>query len=162
MTDKTQALLPVTQADREAAAPFANCLSDMQDIFDGKADGLPVVQAFARHRQSHSLPGDVGTEAEAWLRAISDWLLANDHDMTLPSGVLDTDPLDIADRLAALTPSPCPGDVGTVDRIWAELVKTQNLGPDSKRTTLFVSRRDVENALAAALAPSALSGGEVE
>lgn len=45
----------VTQADREAAAPFANCLSDMQDIFNGKADGLPVVQAFARHRISHSL-----------------------------------------------------------------------------------------------------------
>ncbi len=44
-------------------------------------------------------------EAEAWLRAISSWLLANDHDMMLPSGVLDTDPLDIADRLAALTSS---------------------------------------------------------
>ena len=60
MTDATQALLPVTQSDRDAAAPFANCLSDMQDIFDGRADGLPVVQAFARHRQAHSLPGDVG------------------------------------------------------------------------------------------------------
>lgn len=40
------------------------------------------------------------TQAEEWLRAISDWLLANGHDMTLPSGVLDTDPLDIADALA--------------------------------------------------------------
>ena len=43
---------------------------------------------------------DALREAEAWLRAISDWLLANDHDMTLPSGILDTDPLDIADSLA--------------------------------------------------------------
>ena len=40
------------------------------------------------------------TQAEEWLRAISDWLIANDHDMMLPSGVLDADPLDIADALA--------------------------------------------------------------
>jgi hypothetical protein len=39
------------------------------------------------------------TEAEQWLRAISTWLLENDYDMTLPDGILDTDPLDIADRL---------------------------------------------------------------
>ena len=42
---------------------------------------------------------DAVKEAEVWLRAISTWLLENDHDMTLPDGVLDTDPLDIADRL---------------------------------------------------------------
>ncbi len=64
----------------------------------------------ARHRQSHSLPEDVGKEAEAWLRAISSWLLENDYDMVLPSGVLDTDPLDIADRLAALTAPPTSGE----------------------------------------------------
>lgn len=40
----------VTQADRVAAGPYAGCLSDMQDIFDGKADDLPVVQAFKDHR----------------------------------------------------------------------------------------------------------------
>src|SRR5690606_27635314 len=45
-------------------------------------------------------------EAETWLRAISDWLLANDYDMSLPSGVLDTDPLDIADKLRALSATP--------------------------------------------------------
>lgn len=39
--------------------------------------------------------------AIAWLRACSDWLLAHDHDMQMPGGILDTDPLDIADALAA-------------------------------------------------------------
>lgn len=42
-------------------------------------------------------------EAADWLRAISTWLLTHDHDMCLPDGVLETDPLDIADRLAALS-----------------------------------------------------------
>lgn len=58
--------------------------------------------------------------AEAWLRACSAWLLSNDLDMKMPSGILDTDPLDIADELAALarrTPSPAPaGEVEQVDR----------------------------------------------
>lgn len=178
MTEAMQAPLPVTQSDREAAAPFANCLSDMQDIFDGKADGLPVVQAFARHRQAHSLPGDVGTEAEAWLRAISSWLLANDHDMTLPSGVLDTDPLDIADRLAALTPSPCPGDgmrealsdifaawdahVEAIDATRAERAvydERYRASEEAKREWYRAMHRFIDNpATRAALTPSALSG----
>lgn len=40
-------------------------------------------------------------EAEVWLRAISTWLLETDNDMKLPSGVLDTDPLDIAEAFRA-------------------------------------------------------------
>lgn len=55
-------------------------------------------------------------EAEQWLRAISDWLLTHDHDMLLPSGILDTDPLDIADRLA--THSPAPMAVSLEDGEW--------------------------------------------
>lgn len=115
------ALLPVTDAGGYTAAEreLLDSLGGYQNVFNAIADATSVyaegvgvnigVRAFIRsitpHSQSHPLPGDVGTEAEAWLRAISDWLLANDHDMALPSGVLDTDPLDIADRLAALTPS---------------------------------------------------------
>lgn len=38
------------------------------------------------------------TEAQNWLRAISDWLLSTDNDMKLPTGILDTNPLDLADR----------------------------------------------------------------
>jgi hypothetical protein len=56
----------------------------------------------ARHRlatQADALA--VMREAEAWLRAISTWLLETDNDMKLPDGVLDTDPLDIADNLRA-------------------------------------------------------------
>lgn len=41
-------------------------------------------------------------EAEAWLRACSDWMLTNDLDMQVPDGVLDNDPLNIADRLAVM------------------------------------------------------------
>lgn len=39
-------------------------------------------------------------QAEQWLRAIGDWLLATDNDMKLPNGILDVDPADIADSLA--------------------------------------------------------------
>lgn len=47
-------------------------------------------------------PSRVIKEAEQWLRAIHDWLIFTDKDMKLPNGVLDTDPLDIAERLSAL------------------------------------------------------------
>ncbi|SKB62892.1 hypothetical protein [Sphingopyxis flava] len=59
---------------------------------------------------------DAVKRAEEWLRAISDWLLANDHDMTLPSGILDTDPLDIADDLAALSATPAQ-EVDETERV---------------------------------------------
>lgn len=39
-------------------------------------------------------------QAERWLRACYNWLLTYDYDMQMPGGVLDLDPLDIADRLA--------------------------------------------------------------
>lgn len=41
------------------------------------------------------------TQAAEWLRAISTWLLETDNDMKLPNGILDVDPLDIADALEA-------------------------------------------------------------
>jgi len=39
----------VTQADREAAAPFGGLIE--QEIRDGLHDGHPLVQAFASHRE---------------------------------------------------------------------------------------------------------------
>jgi len=63
----------------------------------------PLVAALAASSNLASAGDETLREAEAWLRAISDWLLANDHDMALPNGVLDTDPLDIADKLRALS-----------------------------------------------------------
>lgn len=51
-----QSLLPVTQADRDAAADIARKLPIHQnlslDILEGKCDDFVLVQAFARHRQS--------------------------------------------------------------------------------------------------------------
>lgn len=52
MTDKTQ-LLPVTQADREAASQM--CGGGLEvDVVKGHCDGLQIVQLFARHRMSHA------------------------------------------------------------------------------------------------------------
>src|SRR3546814_13598522 len=69
MTDKTtgvtvtQALLPVTQSDRDAAASIAPLGSEIAGMRrDGRHDGLPVVQAFARHRTAHS--GDLAPGLE--------------------------------------------------------------------------------------------------
>lgn len=61
----TKTLLLVTPEDREAAADYLKnhgyWYIDPDAYLAGKMDGVPLVQAFARHRQTHSLPGDVGT-----------------------------------------------------------------------------------------------------
>lgn len=104
MTDKTQAHLPVTptQADHDAA----NAAMDAMEGALGNRR-LVLAQAFARHRISHSLPGDVGTDAikkivyRAYCAGFNDrpgdqfW---NDREA------------DFDAAIAALTPSPCPGD----------------------------------------------------
>lgn len=57
--------LGITRADRQEAWPFRpSCYTEQARPFwlDGEYDiCAPVIQAFARHRQSHSLPGVVGT-----------------------------------------------------------------------------------------------------
>lgn len=64
-----QALLPVTAEDRMAAWPFvpSNSIAgtNREGFFAGGYDSAAIVQAFARHRISNSLPGDVGTGADA-------------------------------------------------------------------------------------------------
>lgn len=135
-TDATQALFPVTPEDRAAAWPHRPaCYDGKADKWkwdDGVYDKCDVIQAFARHRQAHSLPGDV---------------------------------IDDLRLVAALTPSPCPGDVGML----AEAVKPfangckaviDNYGPDrpdGQWQTIMVPMSAVK-ALLAALSPSALSG----
>lgn len=119
-TEETQALLPVTQTDRHEAWPFVprNSIAgqDSWGFFDGKYDDCQAVQAFARHRISHSLPGDVGMR-ELLIEALDslECLLSLDPDM--PTAKADYDAADnfldrARNKLAALTPSPCPGDVG--------------------------------------------------
>src|SRR3546814_7280643 len=50
-TPATQALLPVTQSDREFAAKWTSIRGEFDEL----------AEAAARHRQAHPLPGDVGT-----------------------------------------------------------------------------------------------------
>ena len=64
---------------------------------DGFAHGVSAMRD-ALHSLDVNATNPV-EEARKWLIAFSDWLLTNDYDMTLPDGILDTDPLDIADRL---------------------------------------------------------------
>lgn len=54
-TPATQALLPVTQSDRDALEALDDAVGFLTEI-----ERPIVLQAFARHRQAPSLPGDVG------------------------------------------------------------------------------------------------------
>ena len=120
MTEATQAPLPVTQADRDAAADLALVLAmEMTAHITRKgkhgADQQPLTQAFARHRISHSLPGagmrETLSNACDFIEAMID---ANDYVGTGSgaAGKLEEreDRESLAEFRAALTPSPCPGD----------------------------------------------------
>lgn len=77
-TEETQALLPVTQADRDAAGQVDP--ANRVDYKLGRLDGSSTVQALARHRISHSLPGDVGKalpEYGEWLPDLWDAYLGD-------------------------------------------------------------------------------------
>ena len=71
--DEAQAILPVTQADRDAAVTLIRLIEHrteyLPEIEDGSYDENFFVQAFARHRISHCLTGDVGTVIEQAARA---------------------------------------------------------------------------------------------
>lgn len=67
-TPETQSLLPVTAEDRDAALPFiatdfrpGDTYSTGYYVRRGERDDHPLVQAFARHRQSSSNAGGVET-----------------------------------------------------------------------------------------------------
>ena len=132
-TPATQALLPVTPEDRRAAASIYQRFRDHDYagwILAGTnagGDADFVLQTFARHRQAHSLPGDVGQLAamrEA-LEAISvsgihrdaKWFGMNAHDIAR----------------AALAPSALSGDAGEVWQpietcpMWAVAVVTDGI-----------------------------------
>lgn len=129
MTDKTQ-LLPVTQSDRDAAAALVAWhnkaasewktdggsnlqffTSDMPDQIRRCAwDNHDVVQAFARHRMSHSLPGDVGMRNDAKPAA---WMYERGapfpvryiHDVRMPAYLANADGWTETPLYAALTPT---------------------------------------------------------
>lgn len=75
MSDETtQALLPVTRADREAAASGYFAWISGNPVIPakmraGKIDDHSMIQAFARHRLAHSLPSQADeTSGEMRLR----------------------------------------------------------------------------------------------
>lgn len=123
-TPATQALLPVTVEDREAAARVTDTLGDYlfagKKIRAGESDEHWLVQAFARHRQAHSLPGDVGMLqglCDKWVSNL-EYLngLKEREDLTeFGEGRLSY-AIEIVDDLrAALTPSALSGDAGEVE-----------------------------------------------
>ncbi|AVA13835.1 hypothetical protein [Sphingopyxis sp. MG] len=117
MTDKATDVT-VTQADRDAAADLLTCdlgepLSpadkfQLESIRSGLDDDDDGVQAFARHRQAHSLPGDVGIDNER--KVILQNKRVNDAIQT----ALERGELTVSSDgyLAALTPSALSDDAG--------------------------------------------------
>lgn len=120
MTDKTQALLPVTQSDRDAAADaqLARGLSrgEARRLREGDADDHWMVQAFARHRISHSLPGDVGMrealEKAAVRFEVCAQMISGGHDISGTRRAEQTIKAKhfATEALAALTPSALSGE----------------------------------------------------
>lgn len=108
MTDQTQALLPVTPEDK-GLVPFIWAM-----VEDGEIERAE--QAAARHRISHSLPGDWDA-LEARARSLATEFMRENG----ISAHWDTAEiyhtfalwlLRCVSAPAALTPSPCPGDAG--------------------------------------------------
>ena len=109
MTDATQVLLPVTPEDY-ALAETVVCASNIVS-HDGyyEVDIDRAAAAIARHRQAHSLPGDVGMrelirELLPYAEAASTSCASNDDYMIL-CGLIDK-------ARAALTPTALSGDAG--------------------------------------------------
>lgn len=146
---ETQALLPVTQADRAAAWPFVpeNSIAgtNREGFFNGGYDGAAIIQAFARHRISHSLPGDEAAQVKAvmsilWKREQYNGV-GPDYDNYRPGSKFDMggrveryekEARDIIAALAALTPSALSGDAGEGERLRAEVEGYRKLTRDQQ------------------------------
>lgn len=77
MTDETtQALLPVTRADRDAAADFMDeCAPYLGDCGMKNSVQLALVQAFARHRLAHSRPSQADAGEGCFQTEVGRWML---------------------------------------------------------------------------------------
>lgn len=143
--DEAQAILPVRPEDRAAAADIARKIPIRQnlslDILEGKCDDLVLVQAFARHRISHSLPGDVGTvridnlAARKAVNCVLAPLLAP-YISDMPE-LIEVGNQACTEILAALTPSPCPGDVGILR---AHFTRMMEAAANYLEPTTYVAR----------------------
>lgn len=96
----------VTQRAEEVAEEIVSAANIVTNggYYEIDIDAVSVAVARFEAETRHTAQSDLLAamrEAAEWLRAISTWLLETDNDMKLPNGVLDTDPLDIADKLTA-------------------------------------------------------------
>lgn len=109
MTDETtQALLPVTQADRDAAADlFGTSPWSREQFLSGKRDKTEKVQAFARHRPAHSRPSQA--DAGEGVRSLPGEVIAEAAEFATrqrPWGFSDvSDAQKLFSKIAALTPT---------------------------------------------------------
>lgn len=108
--DEAQALLPVTPEDIRRAEDWAYMLNRMGGVYLDHSQRQGLASQFAAHRQSHSLPGDVGMADER--KAVLQNKRVNDAIQT----ALERGELAISSNgyLAALTPSALSGDAGEV------------------------------------------------
>lgn len=112
-------------------------------------------------RISHSLPGDVGTaieEAQFLCDRLDelDWSMGFDDFGNSYSGHVDPSHSRLKGFLAALTPSPCPGDVGRLEKALRDV---------NDRVASYGSEalgRTINDIVTAALTPSALSPEPVQ
>lgn len=170
--DATQALLPVTLkpcpfCDGKAtisgwewfSAECDDCGAKMAARYKSKADAITAWNT----RQSHSLPGDVGMLRDQIASALAFNAIHLDASLNL-QGALDDlrgqfDPNDngviatTVERViaqieavrAALTPSPCPGDVGTasasiLEASWDIAFATFPESPDAFKAGVLAAR----------------------
>ena len=111
--DEAQALLRVTQADRDAAA---KCYAEFVGFEEAVDEGDWMAGHFARHRISHSIPGDVGTvridnlAARKAVNCVLAPLLAP-YISDMPE-LIEVGNQACTEILAALTPSALSGDAG--------------------------------------------------
>jgi len=108
VTDPQAPAVVVTQEDRDAAAFM--CRGGLEvDVSQGRCDGLDIVQAFARHPISHSLPGEVGMLSDiAALRAknarLRAHIAASANNINIAGSAYD-EAIAALDRLVAETKS---------------------------------------------------------
>lgn len=118
MTDKTQALLPVTQADRDLVFELMRsaCTTELERralryIKEGRGDDSDAVQMVARHRISHSLPGTAEQRAK---QAAENWRVPDHRDPAKMTAMVRPKEDCVygfeQGYLAALTPSALSGE----------------------------------------------------
>lgn len=130
-TETAREMLEVTQADRDAAAPWVIVPENSRKIRDGEMDWNPMVQAFARHRLASPSLSFIGEIGELVRR------LREDDDLSAR--------LEAAETLIALTSGP-DGEIELRKALEASLTRLRDSQeePDGQRVSVdFAALCDV-------------------